>query len=280
MFHVKHLNFMKIIDYSVTNEEFILKKNKKYDFLETFPKPFQLENYYKSEDYISHTDGKRTFFEFIYQLIKHFTIQQKVNLIQKFCSEKGNVIDVGAGTGDFLLTAKRNDWRIFGVEPSEKAREKAREKGVFLSENIGKIQKKANCITLWHALEHIPNLEETLFLLKNQLTENGILVIAVPNYKSKDAEIYKNFWAAYDVPRHLWHFSRKGLRDLLNDIGFEQIAEKPMYFDAFYVSLLSEKYKTGKMNFLHGILNGIRSNYHGMKTGEYSSFISIFRLKK
>ena len=133
-------------------------------------------------------------------------------------------------------------------------------------------------ITLWHVLEHIPDTVQEIKILKNLLKDNGLLVIAVPNYRSFDAKYYQQYWAAFDVPRHLWHFSKESIKQLFAAEGFELIATYPMLFDAFYVSMLSEQYKTGKKSFLKGIYNGFRSNYYGYRKGEYSSHIYLLRL--
>jgi methionine biosynthesis protein metW len=270
---------MNITDYSVSKEIFYLKYNEKYQLYKTEPIPEKLEIYYQSEEYISHTDSKKTFIEKIYQYVKKYMLQKKINLIHKYIKNKGKILDIGAGTGDFLKIAQENGWEITGIEPERKARNRAGEKGVLLEENQEKIDDKYDVITMWHVLEHIPDLENQIIFLKNHLTDNGILVIAVPNYKSKDAQIYKQFWAAFDVPRHIWHFSKKSIQLIFEEKGFNLIEIKPMPFDAFYVSLLSEKYKTGKISYFKGFFNGLRSNLSAIQTGEYSSLIYILKKK-
>ena len=279
MFHVERIKKMNIIDYSVSKEIFHLKYNEKYQLYKTEPIPEKLGIYYQSEEYISHTDSKKTFIEKIYQYVKKYMLQKKINLIHKYTKNKGKILDIGAGTGDFLKIAQENGWEITGREPERKARNRAGEKGVLLEENQEKINYKYDVITMWHVLEHIPDLENQIIFLKNHLTDNGILVIAVPNYKSKDAQIYKQFWAAFDVPRHIWHFSKKSIQLIFEEKGFNLIETKPMPFDAFYVSLLSEKYKTGKVSYFKGFFNGLRSNLSAIRTGEYSSLIYILKKK-
>ena len=189
-------------------------------------------------------------------------------------------MDIVAGTGDFLRVAQERGWQVSGIEPEAKARHRAGEKGIFLEEKQENISTTFEVITLWHVLEHIPHLQEQIHFLKNHLSKEGLLLIAVPNYKSKDAQHYGAYWAAWDVPRHLWHFSQESIRLLFQQQGFELIGVKPMYFDAFYVSLLSEKYKSGKMNFLKGCYNGLCSNISAFSTGEYSSLIYLLKIKE
>lgn len=267
---------LKITDHYFSKEEFTLKYNPQYDWFETFPKPENISDYYKG-DYISHTDSKKSFIDFCYQSVKKITLKQKIKLIEKFLPQKGFLLDIGAGSGDFLQTAQQHNWQINGIEPNPNARDKAKNKNIILHENYKNITQKHHCITMWHSLEHILELKKQIEFLKNNLHENGILVIAVPNYKSKDAEIYKEFWAAFDVPRHFWHFSQQSIGKLFSEFGFEMIDKKPMIFDAFYVSLLSEKYKTGKNNFIKAFWNGLISNISALKTGEFSSMIYILK---
>ncbi|MGB0879102.1 MAG: class I SAM-dependent methyltransferase [Polaribacter sp.] len=204
--------FLNCKDYTVSGELYKVMKNEEYDMLVTFPVPVDLEKYYKSENYISHTDSKKTFFDKIYQAVKNYTLKKKVSLLNSFQTEEKTVLDIGAGTGDFLVSCKKNGWKTFGTEPNKEARKLAKEKGIFLEKEIkAYTHKKFDVITLWHVLEHIESLSKYLKTLKKSLKENGTLVIAVPNYKSYDAEFYKEYWAAFDVPRHLWHFSQNSI---------------------------------------------------------------------
>lgn len=276
-------NILKIRDHSVSQEYFDLIKNSKYDYLETVPKPSpdKLPDYYKSEDYISHTSSRRNLFENVYHLVRNFSLNRKLKLINSFSSDEKNILDIGCGTGDFLEVAKANDWHVFGIEPNEQARSIANKKTENTIFNVDKLLEFNNSsfdvITLWHVLEHLPNLEEQIRIVKKLLKPKGTLIIAVPNYKSYDAQYYKEFWAAYDVPRHLWHFNKESISRLFKDTSMKVVKTKPMFFDAFYVSLLSEKYKTGKMNFFNGFWIGLLSNLKSLSTREPSSVIYIIK---
>lgn len=266
-------------DYLVSGEEFQLLHDPEYDMLVTNPRPAEenLGSYYQSENYISHTDEKKGIVSFLYQAVKGYSLKKKVNLIKTLNNGSGKLLDIGAGTGDFLVAAKNKGWDISGVEVNEKARALAKEKAVPLKRTIENFtNEKFDVITMWHVLEHISNYKEILETCQSLLNENGVLVIAVPNYKSYDAQHYKNYWAAYDVPRHLWHFSRKSLAIIIENT-FQLISTKPLLFDSFYVSLLSEKYKTGSNFSLKALWIGLQSNIKAMKTKEYSSLIYCFR---
>ncbi|WP_027879337.1 class I SAM-dependent methyltransferase [Mesoflavibacter zeaxanthinifaciens] len=272
-----------IKDHSVSGEMFQLKENEKYGFLETFPQPKtnQLSEYYKTEDYISHTDAKRNWFEKAYHLVRRFSLKQKLKLINGFKTETKTLLDVGCGTGDFLKTAKENNWIVSGIEPNAEARTIANQKtenAVFDIEQLNNFESNSfDVITLWHVLEHLPDLEHQISILKKLLKPKGRLVVAVPNYKSFDANYYNQFWAAYDVPRHLWHFDQNSISKLFASIDMEIEQLKPMLFDAFYVSLLSEQYKSGRKNIFKGFYNGLRSNLNASRTREYSSLIYVLK---
>jgi ubiquinone/menaquinone biosynthesis C-methylase UbiE len=269
--------FQKVKDYSVSKEIFELHHNPEYDLLITFPKPSleQLPSYYESEDYISHTDGKRSLFEKVYHFIKSIAVKNKVKLINAK-SEKGKLLDIGAGTGDFLVAAKNDGWQTLGIEPNVKAKTIAINKGVYFADNLSDLESYSfDVITLWHVLEHVPNLEEYLKELKRLLKPSGKIIIAVPNFKSFDANFYGRHWAAYDVPRHIWHFSKTSIDKLFAEKQMKLVEVLPMKLDGFYVSLLSEKYKTGSMNFVRAFFVGLKSNLSGKKTKEYSSHIYV-----
>lgn len=274
--------FLKVRDYSVSKEIFELHHNPEYDLLMTFPKPSleKLPSYYESEDYISHTDGKRSLFERLYHLIKNIALKNKVKLINAQ-SEKGSLLDIGAGTGDFLVVAKKEGWQTTGIEPNIKAKKIAINKGVFFTDTLSDLDTHSfDVITMWHVLEHVPNLDEYILELKRIVKPSGTILIAVPNFKSFDANYYGRFWAAYDVPRHIWHFSKTAIQKLFSENEMKLVDVLPMKFDSFYVSLLSEKYKTGKMNFIKAFFVGLKSNSSANQTKEYSSHIYVIKTNK
>lgn len=278
--------YLKVKDCAVSKEEFQLLYNETLEMLETFPQPSleKLPEYYKSEDYISHTDAKRNLFEKAYHFVKEIALKRKLKLINSFPNDSKKLLDVGCGTGDFLKTAKKNNWTVSGIEPNDAARHIANQKtdgSVFDVNQLLKMEAHSfDVITLWHVLEHLPKLEEQIALFKKILKPDGVLIIAVPNYKSYDADYYKNFWAAFDVPRHLWHFSKTAISKLVAKEQMTVVKINPMPFDAFYVSLLSEKYKSGRMNFMKAFFVGCRSNLKARQTGEYSSLIYIINNSK
>ncbi len=274
-------SYLKTKDYTVSNEEFELLLKEDLDMLVTQPLPENLNVYYQSESYISHTDANKSLVDKMYQTVKKVSLARKVKLMNAYADDKKTVMDFGAGTGDFLQAAAARGWQVHGVEPNWGARRKASEKGVNLVPEITELQKKKyQIITLWHVLEHLPDLENQIEALTAHLEENGTMFIAVPNFRSFDAQHYGTFWAAYDVPRHLWHFSRTSIQKLFARVGMEVVKIHPMYFDSFYVSLLSEKYKTGKQRYLSAFFNGLLSNVKAWSSNEYSSLMYVLQRKK
>lgn len=272
--------YLEVRDFSVSGESFSLLYDRDLEMLITDPKPSieELPRYYQSQDYISHTDSKRSLFEKVYHLVKRYAISKKLQLISRY-ARKGNLLDIGAGTADFLLAAQKQGWTTIGVEPGEQARQAAANKGATLNISTAGIPDGSqDVITMWHVLEHVPDVRTQIAELKRLLKKDGTCIIAVPNFKSFDALHYGAYWAAFDVPRHLYHYSQQSIRMLFAEQGMDVIHTHPMPFDAFYVSLLSEKYKTGKMR-PGGLITGLRSNVKAMSTGEYSSLIYVITNK-
>ncbi|MDT7831380.1 class I SAM-dependent methyltransferase [Flavobacteriaceae bacterium S356] len=271
--------YLSCKDHLVSDESYEVMICDQYDMLVTSPVPVDLGYYYQDEAYISHTDAKKTMFDKAYQMIKSISTKRKFKLINGFSTEK-RILDIGAGTGDFLSFFKSKGWEVFGVEPNEKARILSAQKEVLLKDQISEFENhQFDVITMWHVLEHIPNLSEYIRTLERLLTKNGVLIVAVPNFKSYDASHYKEFWAAYDVPRHLWHFSQASIEKLFKEVNMSVVEKHPLKFDAYYVSLLSEENKTGKKNIVSAFMNGWKSNQKAKKTSEYSSIIYVLKKK-
>jgi len=279
-------NFLRCKDFTVTKEYFDLVDCNECKFVFTNPRPADAELgcYYKSEDYISHSNVRKGVISWMYYLIRNFTLQQKVKLVSSYVS-RGTILDYGCGTGMFLGATNSAGWQSFGLEPDAGARTIAATmtKGVYENKHaLASEQPKMmfDAITLWHVLEHVTDLQETLGFFKSRLNRDGALIVAVPNHKSFDAEHYKEYWAAYDVPRHLYHFDITSISKLLRRQGFTLIDTRPMKFDSFYVSILSEKYKRKSISYGRAFLNGLRSNARAQNTGEYSSRIYVFKHHK
>jgi ubiquinone/menaquinone biosynthesis C-methylase UbiE len=269
-------------DHSTSKKKFIIVSCETCDFTFTNPRPKDnaLGEYYKSDMYISHTNNTRGFFNWMYQTVRKYAIGTKLNLLKK-TSKKKNHLDIGCGTGEFLNACKNAGYNTTGIEPSELAREQAINNfKILVSEdtNLGQFEENQfDSISMWHVLEHVPSLNKTIKEFNRILSKNGKIIIAVPNHKSWDAQHYKEFWAGWDVPIHLWHFSKLSIEKLFLKYNFKLIEKKPMLFDSFYVSLLSEEFKTGKKKFITGFIIGFISNIIGIFTNKgCSSIIYVF----
>jgi 2-polyprenyl-3-methyl-5-hydroxy-6-metoxy-1,4-benzoquinol methylase len=278
--HNKHITLK---DYSVSGQTFELLTDPSLGLLYTHPKPGdeQLKAYYPQEGYISHSNQLKSFFDFLYHAVRYFSLRKKVRFIKPFKSKAGALLDVGAGTGSFIRAAKRSGWDVKGIEPDSVARGIANTKNantVFSLKTLSSLKTASyDVITLWHVLEHLPNLQEDLKTFKRLLKPNGRIIVAVPNFNSFDAIYFKGFWAAYDVPRHLWHFSQDTIPKVFSEVQMTLESTHPMRMDAYYVSMLSNKHKTGSIRFLSSLKIGCRSNLQASKTGEYSSLIYVLK---
>jgi SAM-dependent methyltransferase len=269
-------------DYTVSKEDFTLLKCTACDFVFTSPRPEDqdLGKYYISEDYISHAREAKSLTDKIYSIARNVALTWKTNLIQKLFTHKPSVLDYGAGTGTFAKACSDKGWTTKGVEPSDIARDAA-DKSITLYPELKDVREtNFDVISLWHVLEHIPDIDTALNNIIDKLKPGGYLLIAVPNKHSYDAKKYGDYWAGYDVPRHLWHFSKQNIQDLFikKDLKVEKIV--PMKLDAFYVSLLSANYKHPDqklLNLIRGFTNGLISNLNAMFDGEYSSLLYIIK---
>ena len=257
---------LTVKDHSVSKEEFVVWQCRQCTlrFTQDVPDENSIGRYYQSPDYISHSNTGKGLLNQLYQRVRKFTLQQKANLIIANTKEKGRIVDIGAGIGAFLSVMQQKGWETKGIEPDEGARKNALQLfGIKLEEPstlYGLPQGHYDAITLWHVLEHVHSLHSYMERLRNLLSQQGKIFIAVPNYTSVDSEAYRNYWAAYDVPRHLYHFSPLSIKKLVEQHGLRLLAKKPMWFDAFYISLLSSKYHRGSTSWIGAGFNGLRSN--------------------
>lgn len=281
-------SFSQVKDFSVSGNIFAVWKCNSCSGMFTQYAPSQqvIGKYYENENYISHTENAKGLVNSLYLKARKITLRSKLSLIKKYTRKNtGKLLDYGAGTGAFAAFVKSMGWQSEGIEPSEAARNTAlkNNKIVLLEpEKLSSLENRSyDVITLWHVLEHIHDLKSTFQNIISKLKPEGKIFIAVPNFTSYDAAFYQEYWAAYDVPRHLYHFSPQSMKKLAELSGLEIVELKPMWYDSFYVSILSEQYKTGRKNLVTAFVNGCFSNLKAIFIpGKCSSVIYICKLKK
>ena len=275
--------FLVSKDYLVSEQNFAIQQCQRCSFRLTNPRPDanSIGSYYKSDQYVSHNDESSGLINTTYRLVRNYTLRSKLSLIKKLNGgHPGTILDVGCGTGAFLESCQAGGWQITGMEPDDDARAICAKKLQAEIKPDLKVltgEQLFNIITLWHVLEHIPTLNETIPQLYKLLAEQGTLLIAVPNSDSYDARTFEQYWAAYDVPRHLHHFTPSTIEPLFKKHGFKLVGQRPMPFDAFYIAMLSTRYQTGKTDYLKSMKVGLSSNAEAKRTGNYSSLIYLFK---
>ena len=279
----KYSEFLKCKDHFLTKEKFTIVKCDQCTFTFVNPRPEQgqLAGYYESTEYISHSGTNKGIVNSVYKYVRNFTHKSKLNLVTKYA--KGNkILDIGCGSGELLGLFKKSNWETLGIEPNDNAREFAIKQyciDVYEESHIKEIESASmDVISMWHVLEHVSLLNERMEEVKRILKDDGVLFIAVPNRISFDAMHYGEFWAAFDVPRHLYHFTPETMGELIKKHGFAIVSFLPMKFDSFYVSILSEKYKNGSTNLLKALYTGLKSNLNANnKRHDYSSMIYVIK---
>ena len=256
-------SFITCTDFFVSGEQFEIRECSGCGFKFTVNAGDEksIGKYYQSEEYISHSNTSKGLVNSIYHQVRNYMLGRKSRLVEKVTILKtGHILDVGTGTGFFLNEMKTHDWQVSGTEKSSDARAFAqKEFGLEINEPEQLFQfenESFDAITLWHVLEHIHRLNENMQTFSSLLKRDGKLIIAVPNHTSYDARHYKEFWAAWDVPRHLWHFGPEQMKLFGEKFGFQLQSLHTMPFDSFYVSLLSEKYKKSNLALFKGLMHG------------------------
>jgi 2-polyprenyl-3-methyl-5-hydroxy-6-metoxy-1,4-benzoquinol methylase len=276
--------FLTISDHFLSGEQFHIQECTACGFRFVNPRPGKDEigRYYQSDAYISHNAARKDIISRIYKIARNISIKGKYNLVRRYCSG-GSILDFGCGTGEFLAYCRKQGFEVTGLEPGATARSFAQQQnGIPVVDSMEQLLAqpvKFRCITLWHVLEHVHLLNETIAHLSDLLDTDGVLIVAVPNSNSPDARRYGTFWAAYDVPRHLYHFTEKTITGLFSRHHFHIAAILPQKLDAYYVSLLSEKYKKGKSNYLKSFISGFLSNFNASRP-EHGYSSQIFVLKR
>jgi 2-polyprenyl-3-methyl-5-hydroxy-6-metoxy-1,4-benzoquinol methylase len=272
----------KAKDYTVSNEQFHIVSCDACSLIYTNPRPAANEAgpYYHASAYISHSDTNEGIVNRLYHAVRKFTLQSKLNWIEPDKKANKEILDIGCGNGHFLAAAKEKGWNINGLElDPETAARAAKLTGLTIAPSLVEIdpEKQFQVITLWHVLEHVYELDDYFNFFKSRLNKDGKLLLALPNAASFDASYFEEYWAAYDVPRHIYHFTPATITALAGKYGFKLKKSRGLIFDSFYISLLSNEYKTGNKRLIKSFFIGLISNLRAMVgKPNYSSNLYIF----
>ena len=267
-------------DYFLTGEAFEIHECLKCGLLFTEPRPDSnhIGKYYQSEEYYSHQENKSGFIPKIYESVKKVNLKHKRKLASKGM-KVGTMLEIGCGAGDFLHEMEQKGWNCTGIEPSKEAKAIAQNRvkaNILKPEDLATLKDESfDLITMWHVLEHVDNLKDEVRHLQRLLKKGGRLVLALPNFKSTDAEYYREYWAAYDVPRHLNHFCRESINNIFKTTKLQLKKIDKLVWDAYYISYISEKYKNHTLPLLKGAVRGLMSNCKARKSGEWSSLVYV-----
>lgn len=274
-------SYLKVKDYFLTQEDFEILKCDQCGLLFTTPQPDpnEIGKYYQSDSYYSHQQNKTGFIPRVYERVKSVNLKNKASMAISDL-KSGNLLDIGCGVGDFLCQVKKLGWNVMGIEPSDDAKKIAKERLGFTPlsplEYDQIPDQSFDVITMWHVLEHVSDLNFQMKELVRLLKPGGRLIIALPNYKSFDCCYYKEKWAAWDVPRHLNHFSPECIQSIVSTVGFQYLDTKKLVWDAYYISFLSEKYLKHSLPLIRGAFVGLKSNLKARRSGLYSSLVYRF----
>jgi 2-polyprenyl-3-methyl-5-hydroxy-6-metoxy-1,4-benzoquinol methylase len=250
-----------------------------FKYLNPRPTIDSISQYYDVEEYHPHKISEESIIDKIYLKVRDINIKTKKKLLNKLSPNNKTLLDVGCGTGEFIEAMQINGWTVAGMETAKEARDTAQKSDINIYDDLSKIKNQFNTITMWHVLEHIHDIPHLMNNLKRLLTDDGFLVIAVPNIDSIDARFYKKNWIALDTPRHLYHFTPKDIVSLMNKFNFEVIQiRNNLYFDVWYNALLSAQHQSkvenrnttildlflaaviGKLSFLNGLINPLKAS--------------------
>jgi len=272
--------YLKTKDFFFTQEEFSLSKCKSCSLVFTNPIPQDISKYYDTTDYLSHNTGDNGILGKIYSTLRNINIKRKYNLVSKY-NHQGNILDIGCGTGELLSFFNNKKWNAVGIEPNNSARKFAINKHgitVFDEKKLTSLTPDTfDVISMWHVLEHVPDLHKRISQVSKLLKKDGTIFIALPNLSSPDSLKYKEYWSALDVPRHLYHFNQETFETLISLHNMKLIHAEPMKFDSYYVSMLSEKYLKNKLYIPLAVINGFISNIKAKRKNNYSSMIFVVK---
>ncbi len=275
-------------DYTVSKEHYTLMRCPSCGMVYTLDPPSQdkMAQYDKLGLKLKLGDSPSGLIGKLYYRVRSYMLGRKAHIVEsQSYRTAGTLLNYGAKTGFFSHRMERRGWKVISVEKYHEERQFSLEMFHHRMIDLNEMDKLRpgtfDVITLWHVFEHNPHPDKLLDRFYDLLRPGGILVMACPNICSTDAMHYGPYWAAYDVPRHLWHFSPTSLCNLVHKHGFTLMHHESMPFDSFYISILSEKQMRHKLAFIRGFLYGLHSWLVSLsKRGKSSSLVYVFRKRQ
>jgi SAM-dependent methyltransferase len=141
----------------------------------------------------------------------------------------GAILDLGCSSGSFLETLKGGKWDMYGVEMSTESADRALARcgaKVFVGDILDAPFQTGSfdAITCFHVFEHLYHPREVLTKVSQWLKPGGIFYALMPNIDSAGARVFKSYWYALELPRHLYHFSPQSLSRLAQSVGLEEVS--------------------------------------------------------
>ena len=201
-------------------------------YLNPRPTPEGMAAYYP-EDYEAHIGTQKQRLSWIRRLDYEYGIHKRHRAIMRY-TQTGHMLDVGCGSGAFLDGMRQRGWSVAGIEPSDRAAGYAKQTlGLQIQNTVLEDAELApesfDLVTMWNVLEHLSDPQESLRRVGEALRPDGLLVFAIPNLDSLDRILFKQYWAGYDLPRHLYTFPADVLERMVRAVGLEILDRRCVY---------------------------------------------------
>ena len=209
-------------------------------YLNPRPKIDNISSYYPSEKYDPHYMSNKSIWIKFYHFVQFFTLRWKYSKIPDIHRSR-NLLDIGAGQGEFASFMSKRGWNVVIQDANIDIIDKNIPHDYNFVKDLQQINESEsfNVITLWHSLEHIHNIKDLYSQINRLLAPEGVLLIAVPNLQAPEKKSFGVKWAAYDAPRHLYHFHPDSIKRLCMKYDFKIVRKFSLFQDSPYNILLS-----------------------------------------
>ena len=278
-------HFTDCTDHAVSNETYSLQRCGSCGLIFTIAPPDSQDKqtYSKLDQELNRADNPRKRLDRLYYYARILNIRRKIRLIERLTRvSSGKLLNYGAKSGYFSSRMTDRGWKVTSLEEYHEQRIFSLEMFHHRMMDIDEIDSlppgSFDAVTLWHTLEHQEDPHTLIEKLIRLLKPNGLLFAAVPNTDSLDAAWYGSQWAAWDVPRHLLHFNTTSMIRFGLAHNLVLMHHERMPFEAFYIPMLSEKFKGNRHPIITGAVRGLKF-WHKTNTDreKSSSIVYVFR---